>query len=218
MTNQIERANLFNSFHIAGNPLILFNAWDAGTAKAAEEAGSKAIATGSYAVAMANGFEDGENVPLEFAIANLTRIVRSVDLPVTLDFEGGYAVDGEGLATNIKSAITAGAIGINFEDRVVQGEGLYSIEQQSDRIRTVRKAADETGVPLYINARCDVVLPLDTSMHTENHLDEMIVRAKVEPKVRRKVKVSRAAKARRVDEKKRRGAVKSMRRSSGRDD
>lgn len=176
--NQIERAKLFNSLHIAGDPLILFNVWDAGTAKAAADAGSKAVATGSYAVALANGYEDGERLPLEFAIANLERIVGAVGVPVTLDFEGGYADRDSELGANIKRVIEAGAIGINFEDRVVQGEGLYSIEQQCDRIRTIREAADESGIPLFINARCDVVLPLDTSTHTDKHLEEMIERAK----------------------------------------
>jgi 2-methylisocitrate lyase-like PEP mutase family enzyme len=54
--------------------------------------------------------------------------------------------------------IEAGAIGINFEDQVVGGEGLYSIEEQSDRIAAVREAADKSSIPLFINARTDVFL------------------------------------------------------------
>ena len=84
MTTQRERAEIFRDLHIKGNPLILFNIWDAGSAKSIEEAGAKAIATGSWSVAAANGFKDGEKVPFELALANLKRIVESVSLPVTL--------------------------------------------------------------------------------------------------------------------------------------
>ena len=150
--------------------------WDAGTAKAVDDIGAKAVATGSYAVALANGFNDGENIPLEFVLENLRRIVNAVDRPVSLDFEGGYAVEPGQLRKNIAEVIEAGAIGINFEDRLVRGEGLYPIEQQSERIRAIRQAADEQGIPLFINARADVVLPLPTDQHTESHLDQLIER------------------------------------------
>ncbi|HSE43295.1 MAG TPA: isocitrate lyase/phosphoenolpyruvate mutase family protein, partial [Acidobacteriota bacterium] len=56
--NQVERANLFTKLHIPGDPVILFNIWDAGTARAVQEAGAKALATGSWSVAAAHGFED----------------------------------------------------------------------------------------------------------------------------------------------------------------
>ena len=177
MANQKELAETFKALHVKGDPLIIFNVWDAGTAKEAERLGAKAIATGSYAVAQANGFEDGEHLPLELGLANLERIAEGVQLPVSLDFEGGYATEPDLLRENIRSVINAGAIGINFEDRIVQGEGLYPIDHQAARIRAIRDAADETGVPLFINARCDVVLPLDTAAHSESHLDEMIERA-----------------------------------------
>jgi 2-methylisocitrate lyase-like PEP mutase family enzyme len=177
MIDQKESANDFAKLHIKGEPVIIFNVWDAGTAKAAQEIGAKAVATGSWAVAAANGFADGENIPLDLIIANVERITASVDLPVSVDFEGGYATEPDGLRENIKRVIDAGAIGINFEDRIVNGEGLYSLEKQCERIRALREAADEAGVPLFINARTDVVLPLDTATHTEAHLQEIIERA-----------------------------------------
>ena len=76
--------------HIPGKPLVLFNIWDAGSAKAVAAAGAKAIATGSWSVANANGFADGERIPLALAIDNLRRIVGATDLPVTIDLESGY--------------------------------------------------------------------------------------------------------------------------------
>jgi 2-methylisocitrate lyase-like PEP mutase family enzyme len=178
MVNQVERANEFAKLHVKGEPLIIFNVWDAGTAKAAQEIGAKAIATGSYAVALANGYSDGENVPLELVLQNLQRITASVDLPVSLDFEGGYAVERDELGKNIAQVINAGAIGINFEDRVVKGEGLYPVEQQCERIRAIRRAADEHDIPFFINARSDVVLPIPTDQHDESHLDQLIERAR----------------------------------------
>lgn len=177
MTNRKQLAQAFTDLHIKGDPVIIFNVWDAGTANAAQEIGAKAIATGSWAVAAANGFADGENIPLDLVIANLERIVASVDIPVSLDFEGGYATNPDGLGKNIKRAIDAGAIGVNFEDRIVTGEGLYSIDKQCERIRTLRETANEADVPLFINARSDVVLPLDKASHTEEHLQELIERA-----------------------------------------
>lgn len=177
MKDQAERARTFADLHVKGDPLIIFNVWDAGTAKAVAEVGAKAVATGSYAVALANGFNDGEIIPLALVLENLRRIVGAVDLPVSLDFEGGYATEPDKLRKNIAEVIKAGAIGINFEDRVVSGEGLYPVEQQCERIRAVRQAADEQGIPLFINARADVVLPLPTDQHTESHRDQLIERA-----------------------------------------
>lgn len=177
MTTQRERAEIFRDLHVKGNPLILFNIWDAGSAKAIEEAGAKAIATGSRSVAAANGFDDGEKLPLDFALANLERIVKNVDAPVTIDFEGGYARDKSELKENIKKVIAAGAVGINFEDQIVGGEGLYTIEDQCARIEAIREAAEQASIPLFINARTDVFLKTYPAKHDETQLDEVIRRA-----------------------------------------
>ncbi len=177
MTSQKQNADIFRDLHVKGNPLILFNIWDAGSAKVIEEAGAKAIATGSWSVAAANGFADGEAIPLDFVIENLKRVVRSVDLPVSLDFEGGYAADNSLLKENIKRVIEAGAVGINFEDQIIGGEGLYSIEEQCSRIAAVREAAGEIGIPIFINARTDVFLKTYPAEHNEEQLEESIRRS-----------------------------------------
>lgn len=177
MTTQKEKAQKFATLHFEGPPLILFNIWDAGSAKVVAEAGAKAIATGSWSVAAANGYDDGQELPMEAALANIRRIAASVDLPVTLDFEGGYAADAEGLTANIAKVIEAGAVGINFEDQVVGGEGLYSIEEQSKRIAAVREAAERASVPLFINARTDVFLKTYPAAHTLDELEDVLARA-----------------------------------------
>ncbi|MGD2134097.1 MAG: isocitrate lyase/phosphoenolpyruvate mutase family protein, partial [Maricaulaceae bacterium] len=105
MTSQADRARAFHALHVKGDPVILYNAWDAGSAKIIAEVGAKAIATGSYAVAAAQGYPDGEGLPLDLVIANLERIVETVDLPVTLDFEGCYAVNPDGVTENVSRAI-----------------------------------------------------------------------------------------------------------------
>lgn len=173
-----QKAELFNELHRKGNPLILFNIWDAGSARAVEEAGARAIATGSWSVAAANGFADGQKLPLELALANLERIAESVSLPVTLDFEGGYAGDDLArLKENIGKVIDAGAVGINFEDQIVGGSGLYTIEAQAARIRAVREAAEARRFPLFINARTDVFLKTPPAEHGSGQLDEAVARA-----------------------------------------
>ena len=177
MTTQRQKAQTFSRLHIKGDPLILFNIWDAGSARAVAEAGAKAIATGSHSVAAANGFDDGERLPLDFAIDNIKRIVDAVELPVTLDFEGGYATDIDTLKANVRRVIDAGAVGINFEDQVVGGEGLYSVEDQSTRISAIREVADDMGIPFFINSRTDVFLKNLPADDTEELLDEAVTRA-----------------------------------------
>jgi 2-methylisocitrate lyase-like PEP mutase family enzyme len=153
-----KNAKQFAALHQKGNPLVLYNAWDAGSAAAIVEAGAKAIATSSAAVASAQGYDDGENLPLDLALQITGRIVATVDVPVTVDFEGGYSEDDRELASNVSRLLDIGVIGINFEDRVVKGEGMYSIERQAKRIAAIRKAAGKKGIPLFINARTDVFL------------------------------------------------------------
>ena len=153
--NQVEKAKRFAELHVKGTPLLLYNAWDAGSAKAILEAGAKAIATSSWSVAAAQGYGDGEAIPIGFAEQIVGRITATVDIPVTVDFEGGYSEDDGELAANIARLVDLGVIGINFEDRIVKGSGLYSVDRQARRIAAIRKAAAQKGVDLFINARTD---------------------------------------------------------------
>src|SRR5256885_11210658 len=121
----------FARFHVAGDPLLLSNAWDAGSAAAVAKSGAKAIATGSASVAMANGFGDGQEVPLDLAIAIAARVVKAVERPVTIDFEGGYAEDSSGLTANGRRLAGTGAIGCNFEDQIVGAGGILCVVRQA---------------------------------------------------------------------------------------
>ena len=155
---QSDKARLFAGLHVKGDPVILYNIWDAGGAKAIADAGAKAIATGSWSVAAAQGFKDGEAIPLDLVLTIVSRIAASVDLPLTVDFEGGYAEDPETVAKNVTHVMAAGAIGVNFEDQRVGGTGLYEPKVQHERVKTVRQAAEAAGLPLFINARTDLFL------------------------------------------------------------
>jgi hypothetical protein len=72
-----------------------------------------------------------------------------------MDFEGGYSDDDDGLAGNVARLLDLGVIGIDFEDRIVKGSGLYDIDRQADRIATVRKGAEQKGVELALHQRAD---------------------------------------------------------------
>ena len=156
--NQSEKAARFAALHVKGTPLVLYNAWDAGSAKAIVAAGAKAIATSSWAVAEAQGYRDGEAIPVGLVEQIVARITNTIAVPVTVDFEGGYSDDDKALAENVSRILDLGVIGINFEDRVVKGVGLYAVDRQAHRIAAIRDAADKKGINLFINARTDLFL------------------------------------------------------------
>ncbi|HEU4968459.1 isocitrate lyase/phosphoenolpyruvate mutase family protein [Sphingomonas sp.] len=176
--NQSEKARAFAALHVPGEPLILFNAWDAGSAKAIAEAGAQAIATGSWSVAAAQGFGDREALPIELALANAARIAGAVDLPVTLDFEGGYAVDAGALAANFGRVLATGVIGCNFEDQVMSSESLHPVRDQARRVEALRREAERAGVPAFINARTDIFLKAKVDTHDNAAVDHALERAR----------------------------------------
>lgn len=170
-----EKASAFAALHVPGDPLILFNIWDAGSAQAVARAGAKAIASGSASVAGAFGAQDGEDVSLEDSLANAARIVDSVDLPVTIDFEGGYATDPAEAAANVARLAATGAIGCNFEDQVVASEGMHPTQLQAQRIAAIRQAV---GDGFFINARTDFFLQVKPADHDGALADAAIERVK----------------------------------------
>lgn len=174
--SSVEKAETLRALHVPGTPVVLYNIWDAGSAGAVAKAGAKALATGSWSVAEAQGFRDGEALPLEFLFAIVERIVATNDLPLTVDFEGGYAIAPEEVTLNVERLISAGAVGLNFEDRVVKGKGLHTITEQAARVAAVRAAGDHTGIPLVINARTDLFLQSKSEDHA-SHIAEALERA-----------------------------------------
>jgi len=152
MTTQSEKADLFRSLHIAGTPIILFNIWDVGSAKAVAASGAKSLATGSAPVAMAQGYDDGENIPFEHALRNIERIVSATSLPVTMDLEAGYGADVSTVSNTVSQAMSRGIVGFNFEDQIIGTADLYPIEAQAERVAAARTAASSSGVHGFVNA------------------------------------------------------------------
>jgi 2-methylisocitrate lyase-like PEP mutase family enzyme len=178
MVEMNKRAEAFRALHVAGRPLVLFNVWDPGSAKAVTAAGASAIATGSWSVAAANGFSDGEHIPLNLAIDNLSRIVAATVLPVTIDMESGYGKSAAEVGRSIGRTIEAGAIGCNLEDSFPENGKLREASEQAQRIRQVRLVADGAGVHYFINARTDVFFQKPPPQHDESMLREAIERAR----------------------------------------
>jgi len=178
MAKQNDRAETFRRLHVKGQPLVLFNAWDAGSAQAVARGGAAAIATGSWSVAGAHGYGDGEKMPIDLVVESIARIAAAVDLPVSLDFEGGYGRAPQDVGANLARVIEAGAIGINIEDQMIGGEGFYSAKEQASRIAACRAIADGAGHPaFFVNARCDMFLKSKAEEHDEAMLDQVLERA-----------------------------------------
>ncbi len=117
-------------------------------------AGFDAVATTSGGVAWALGYPDGEHCPWTEVVAATARIVRSAQVPVTADIEAGYGATPSEVAAHVAAIIQAGVVGINLED------GLHgpmrSIDDAIVRLGVAREAAHKEGVPIVLNARCDV--------------------------------------------------------------
>jgi len=163
----------FAALHVPGDPVILYNIWDVGSALAVVAAGAKALATGSHPVADANGFPDGQKVPMDFAFDNVKRIADAVELPLTVDFESAYSTDPDEGGANVAKLAATGAVGCNFEDQVIGGGGVQPLELQVERIAAIRRAV---GDSFFINARTDLFLKTQT--FDDALVDQVIERGK----------------------------------------
>lgn len=158
----------FRQLHERGL-LLLPNAWDAGSARLIESLGAKAIATTSAGVAWARGYNDGNRLPVPKLVATVEEIARVVRVPITIDVEAGYSDEPSSVAETVALVLAAGAVGINIED----GEG--SPDLLAAKIEAAKRAAQKSGVDLFVNARTDVYLA--GLAPNETRVDETIARA-----------------------------------------
>lgn len=163
-----DHATTFRRLH-QDSLLRLANAWDAGSARLIESLGAKAIATTSAGVAWANGHADGSHLPMQELVDTASRIARVIRVPLSVDFEDGYASDPAVVASNIARVIDVGAVGINIEDGS-EGPGLLAA-----KIERIKRMAAERGVDLFVNARTDVYLRGLAS--EERRVEETLARA-----------------------------------------
>lgn len=148
----MSHAAQFHALHAGPEILILPNAWDAASAAVMADAGARAVATSSAAVAWAHGYADGDHLPVPILIRALEEIARILPVPLTADIEGGYTDDLATLSETIRAVAGAGAVGINLED------GTRDPDLHARKVEAARKAASSAGVDLFINARTDVFL------------------------------------------------------------
>ncbi|HZJ54362.1 MAG TPA: isocitrate lyase/phosphoenolpyruvate mutase family protein [Myxococcaceae bacterium] len=160
----------FRSLHQGPQPLLLPNAWDAGSARLIEASGAQAIATSSAGLAWARGYADGGALPAGLLLTTVSEIARVIRLPLTVDMEAGYADDLATIADNAQALASAGAVGINLED------GANPPEVLCERIGATKRGAARAGVDLFVNARCDVFLRGLTT--PDRSVEESISRAR----------------------------------------
>jgi len=174
--DQATKARQFYKLHHSGKLLILPNVWDSLGALLLEDLGYPALATASFAVAMTNGYDDGENIPFDHLLSILKRIVSVVSLPVTADIESGYAQDETLLEENIERLLQTGIVGINFEDSDKKTHSLLPVETQCRKIRLIRDVSHRCKVPLFINARTDVYTKGKEFITARSRIEETIKR------------------------------------------
>ena len=156
---QKAKADSFLAMHQAPPLLVLPNAWDAASARVIEKTGARAIATTSAGIAFALGYPDGQVIPRNKMLEAVARVAAVVSVPVTADVEAGYGWGPEDVAETTRMVIQAGAVGLNLEDaKNDPSDPLFAMEEQIERIRAAREAAEHAGIHVVINARTDVFL------------------------------------------------------------
>ena len=165
-----DPAGTFRRLHDPAKPLLLPNAWDAGSARLIESCGAAAIATTSAGLAWARGYPDGDVLPAAVLATAIAEIARVVSVPLSADIEGGYSADPGTVGETVAAVLDARAVGINIED------GTSPPDLLERKIEAARKAASRAGIDLFINARADVYL--HQLVPPERAVDESIERAR----------------------------------------
>lgn len=159
LRTQAEKAERFRKLHAGPRILMLPNAWDVASARILEEAGYPAIATSSAGAAFALGYPDGQRISRDEMLEAVARIAHGVRVPVTADMESGYGTTVKEMVETARAVITAGAIGMNFEDVTGDDESSHvALPLQVEKIRAIKETALSAGVPIVLNARTDIYL------------------------------------------------------------
>lgn len=154
-----ERAESLLALHQPGSPVVLPTVWDAWSAKLAVDAGFAALTIGSHPMADSIGKEDGEVMSFDDVLTRVAQITAAVDVPISVDIESGY---GESPSRLVNGLLEAGAVGLNIEDTVhKEGKRLRSSGEHAELVGALRKAADDAGVHVVLNARTDLFLRQD---------------------------------------------------------
>jgi 2-methylisocitrate lyase-like PEP mutase family enzyme len=152
MTSQAEKAGAFRALH-TGEPFLLPNPWDVGSARVLQALGFKALATTSSGFAFTLGRSDGR-ATLHEVVQHVADLDRSTDLPISTDLENGYGSDPDHAALAIALAAKAGAVGGSIEDYDPDGQ-LYELGHAVERMEAAAEAARALGFPFMLTARAE---------------------------------------------------------------
>lgn len=170
-----QKADAFRALHHQDRPLVLTNVWDVASARVVEQAGFRAIATSSGAIAAALGFDDADSMPVDGAFAAVERVVASVSVPVSGDMEAGYGLGADEFCRRL---LETGAVGCNYEDTDHHGEGdLVDAEPHAARLQEIKEQGKRLGVEFVLNARVDVFAHRDPE--SRKTFDEGLRRARL---------------------------------------
>ena len=155
MTTQADKARHFLSLHRPGEPLLLPNPWDLGSARMLASLGFHALATTSSGFAASLGRNDGK-VSMQEALVHSAVIVAATDLPVSADLENAYADEPAAVAETIRQAVEVGLAGGSVEDFTGHDDNpIYDVRLAADRIAAAAQAAHADPVPFVLTARAE---------------------------------------------------------------
>jgi methylisocitrate lyase len=154
MTDSSEKRQVFRRLHESGC-FVIPNPWDAGSARLLEGLGFPALATTSAGVAWSLGRTDN-HLAFDAALARIGEIAQSVNVPVNADFEGGFAVDADGVFANVTAATATGISGLSIEDSTGDtANPLFEFAHSVDRIRAARRAIDASATGVLLTGRSE---------------------------------------------------------------
>jgi 2-methylisocitrate lyase-like PEP mutase family enzyme len=154
MSNQRERCELFRQLHESGC-FVIPNPWDLGSARMLAQLGFSALATTSCGFAWTLGRRDNQ-VTLDEALGHLRQIADGVDVPVNADFEGGFAIAPDQVATNVSAAVATGIAGLSIEDSTGNAaKPLFDLALAVDRVEAARRAIDASGTGVLLTGRSE---------------------------------------------------------------
>lgn len=149
-----ERVAEFRRLHESGC-FVMPNPWDVGSARVLQRMGFRALATTSAGLAWTLGVPDRQ-LTLEQTLQHLRAVTDAVDVPVNADFEGGYAVEPDGVARNVGRAVETGVAGLSIEDASGDPENpLFDFDLAVERVHAARQAIDDSGADVVLTGRCE---------------------------------------------------------------
>ncbi len=162
---------IFIQLHQQNEPLLLGNVWNAHSAWLFEKNGYKAIGTSSAAIANSLGYEDGEKILFDELFFIVEKIIANVNIPVSVDIEGGYSNSITGAINNIERLSDAGVVGINIEDSYQ--EGMTAVDIFSKKLSRIKNHLEKNNMKMFVNVRTDGFL-----LHLPSCLDVTLERIK----------------------------------------